>query len=145
MTQSQLPHIWGADWKPRAHLDFESEVEISDVKGELIRFIAERHDGHLRLVSWIFDEVSSEYEEYLTRWACISFVQRIFGSKIARELVQASRRIRYHGDRNHSRRGVLCTFPEGRSDLFSMCDCACAEWHMRPPSMLINDLNGSGG
>ena len=62
MTQSQLPHIWGADWKPRVHLDFESEVEISDVKGELIRFIAERHDGHLRLVSWIFDEVSNEYE-----------------------------------------------------------------------------------
>ena len=62
MTQSQLPHIWGADWKPRTHLDFDSEVEISDVKDELVRFIAERHDGHLRLVGWIFDEVSNEYE-----------------------------------------------------------------------------------
>ena len=49
MTQSQLPHIWGVDWKPRAHLDFDSEVDVSNVKNELIRFIAERHDGHLRL------------------------------------------------------------------------------------------------
>ena len=54
MTQSQLPHIWGVDWKPRTHLDFDSEVDVSNVKNELIRFIAERHDGHLRLVSWIF-------------------------------------------------------------------------------------------
>tara|TARA_Y100001968_G_scaffold61150_1_gene51978 strand:+ start:619 stop:3258 length:2640 start_codon:yes stop_codon:yes gene_type:complete len=63
MTQSQLPHIWGADWKPRTHLDFDSKVEMADLKDELIRFTAERHDGHLRLVGWIFDEVANEYEE----------------------------------------------------------------------------------
>ena len=58
MTQSELPNIWGADWKPRSHLDFASDVAIGDVKDELIRFIAERHDGHLRLIGWLFDEVS---------------------------------------------------------------------------------------
>ena len=57
MTQSELPHIWGEDWKPRSHLDFNSEVKMADLKTELIRFITERHDGHLRLVGWLFDEV----------------------------------------------------------------------------------------
>ncbi|MCS5534453.1 MAG: thiamine pyrophosphate-dependent enzyme, partial [Candidatus Poseidoniales archaeon] len=57
MTQSELPRIWGEDWKPRTHLDFASEVMMDDLKTELIRFITERHDGHLRLVGWLFDEV----------------------------------------------------------------------------------------
>ena len=57
MTQSELPKIWGEDWKPRTHLDFTSEVMMDDLKTELIRFITERHDGHLRLVGWLFDEV----------------------------------------------------------------------------------------
>ncbi len=50
MTQSELPKIWGEDWKPRTHLDFTAEVKIDDLKTELIRFITERHDGHLRLI-----------------------------------------------------------------------------------------------
>ena len=57
MTQSELPNIWGEDWKPRTHLDFNSEVKMDDLKAELVRFITERHDGHLRLVGWLFDEV----------------------------------------------------------------------------------------
>ena len=63
MTQSQLPHLWGADWKPKTHLDFVNDIEMSDLKDEVIRFIAERHDGHLRLVSWIFDEVAEDYAD----------------------------------------------------------------------------------
>ena len=61
LTQSELPKIWGADWKPLSHLDFSSDIVISDLKDELIRFIAERHDGHLRLIGWLFDEISEEY------------------------------------------------------------------------------------
>ena len=61
MTQSELPKIWGVDWKPRTHLDFSMDVSMDDLKDELIRFIAERHDGHLRLIGWLFDEVSEEY------------------------------------------------------------------------------------
>ncbi|MDP7329395.1 MAG: transketolase C-terminal domain-containing protein [Candidatus Thalassarchaeaceae archaeon] len=62
MTQSELPNIWGEDWKPRTHLDFTSEVNMDDLKMELIRFITERHDGHLRLVGWLFDEVRVDEE-----------------------------------------------------------------------------------
>ena len=62
MTQSELPNIWGEDWKPRSHLDFTSEVQMDDLKTELIRFITERHDGHLSLVGWLFDEVRADEE-----------------------------------------------------------------------------------
>ena len=62
MTQSELPNIWGEDWKPRTHLDFTSEVKMDDLKAELIRFITERHDGHLRLIGWLFDEVKGDEE-----------------------------------------------------------------------------------
>ena len=39
MTQSELPNIWGVDWKPRSHLDFNSDVVMDELKDELIRFI----------------------------------------------------------------------------------------------------------
>ncbi|HJM41352.1 MAG TPA: thiamine pyrophosphate-dependent enzyme, partial [Candidatus Thalassarchaeaceae archaeon] len=82
MTQSELPNIWGADWKPRSHLDFSSDVAIGDLKDELIRFISERHDGHLRLVSWLFDEASEEYTEKTLdgpnfHLFCEAFVQKL--------------------------------------------------------------------
>ena len=82
MTQSELPNIWGVDWKPRSHLDFSSNVEIADLKDELIRFIAERHDGHLRLIGWIFDEVSQDNPEKSLdgpsfHLFCEAFVQKL--------------------------------------------------------------------
>ena len=86
MTQSQLPHIWGGDWKPRAHLDFDSDVEIGELKGELIRFIAERHDGHLRLMNWIFDEVSTEYETKMLDGAAFHLFSETLVQKLSENL-----------------------------------------------------------
>ncbi len=86
MTQSQLPHIWGGDWKPRAHLDFDSDVEIGELKNELIRFIAERHDGHLRLMNWIFDEVSSEYETKMLDGAAFHLFSETLVQKLSENL-----------------------------------------------------------
>ena len=88
MTQSQLPHIWGGDWKPRAHLDFDSDVEIGELKGELIRFIAERHDGHLRLMNWIFDEVSSEYEIKVLDGAAFHLFSETLVQKLSENLAK---------------------------------------------------------
>ena len=65
MTQTELPHLWGDAWKPRAHLDLSHTVSKSDIKDELVRFIAERHDGHLRLVAYLFDEITAEMEDDL--------------------------------------------------------------------------------
>ena len=86
MSQSQLPHIWGVDWKPRAHLDFESDVKISELKEEIVRFIAERHDGHLRLISWIFDEVSDEYEGEVLDGAAFHLFSETLVQKLSENL-----------------------------------------------------------
>lgn len=62
MSQDELPSIWGADWRPRAHLDFVEDIQPADARTELLRFIAERHDGHLRLIGWLWDEEAAEFE-----------------------------------------------------------------------------------
>ncbi|MEC7704670.1 MAG: thiamine pyrophosphate-dependent enzyme [Candidatus Thermoplasmatota archaeon] len=90
MTQSNLPTIWGEDWKPRTHLDFESDLEKSDVKNELIRFTAERHDGHIRLVSWMFDEVMSDYEGDLLDGAAFHIFSENFVQRLGENLVKRS-------------------------------------------------------
>ncbi len=49
--QSILPKIWGSGWKPEIPLEFPQKVSIECVRDELLGFIAERHDGHLDVVS----------------------------------------------------------------------------------------------
>lgn len=49
--QSILPKIWGSGWKPEIPLEFPQKVSIERVRNELLGFIAERHDGHLDVVS----------------------------------------------------------------------------------------------
>ena len=49
--QSILPKIWGAGWKPGFSLEFPQRIESEIVRGALLEFIAERHDGHLNTVS----------------------------------------------------------------------------------------------
>ena len=49
--QSLLPNIWGSSWKPASPLEFTQRVSAGHVRDELLGFIAERHDGHLGVVS----------------------------------------------------------------------------------------------
>ena len=57
-SQSTLPNIWGAGWQPEAALDFPSSLRSDTARIEFLRFFAERHDGHLELVSDTWDAVS---------------------------------------------------------------------------------------
>jgi 2-oxoisovalerate dehydrogenase E1 component len=57
-TQSFLPKIWGAGWKPHLSLDFPQRIESGNVRRELMVFIAERHDGHLNTVSDCWDSLN---------------------------------------------------------------------------------------
>ena len=50
-SQSELPKIWGSGWIPDNALDFQVSLDAEDAKKRLMRFIAERHDGHLNTVS----------------------------------------------------------------------------------------------
>ena len=50
-SQSELPPIWGAKWTPTKALLFTQKIEEIEVKKELLRFVAERHDGYLEFIS----------------------------------------------------------------------------------------------
>ncbi len=55
--QGELTPIRGGEWRPRRHLDFYQSIDSENVRKELLRFVAERHDGHLRLVDHIWSEI----------------------------------------------------------------------------------------
>ena len=53
--QIDLPPIWGAGWQPSKPLNFSQKLISSEAKKELLRFIAERHDGYLEIISKIWE------------------------------------------------------------------------------------------
>jgi hypothetical protein len=57
---SGLPNMWGEDWIPTEPLDLVMEINAKVAKIELLRFIVERHDGHLQLVSSAWEQISSK-------------------------------------------------------------------------------------
>ena len=54
--QSELPVIWGLGWRPDSPLIFSDKLDSIKVKSHLLRFIAERHDGYLEVVSECLEE-----------------------------------------------------------------------------------------
>ena len=59
--QGTLPPIWGADWKPALPLEFNEPLDPGAARAEFLRFIAEKHDGHLRLAAHLWDEAAAEF------------------------------------------------------------------------------------
>ena len=57
MTQGQMPPIRGANWRPNSPLSFTNSLPADAAKTELLRFAAERHDGHLQLIGAVWDFV----------------------------------------------------------------------------------------
>ena len=62
--QGELAPIRGEEWRPRRHLDFNQSIDSMDVRNELLRFVAERHDGHLRLVEHLWAELHPESTKF---------------------------------------------------------------------------------
>ena len=54
-SQSTLPHIWGEDWQPGNALAFPYPLKSETARVGFLTFFAERHDGHLELVSEAWD------------------------------------------------------------------------------------------
>ena len=57
-SDSELSKIWGKDWKPDGALDFPVKIKTEFARKEAIRFVAERHDGHLELVSECWESLT---------------------------------------------------------------------------------------
>jgi 2-oxoisovalerate dehydrogenase E1 component len=62
--QSEMPPIYGSEWRPKIHLEFNSPLAETDARAELLRFVAEKHDGHLRVVAFVWSEVAAG----IVRW-----------------------------------------------------------------------------
>ena len=62
-TQEQLPPIWGLDWAPKNALLFTKKLPEEKVRKELLRFVAERHDGYLELISevWMSMQLPTQF------------------------------------------------------------------------------------
>ena len=60
MKLSGLPRIWGGEWSPGNPLVLQSEMNAEAARLEVLRFIAERHDGHLQLVSSAWNQLAGD-------------------------------------------------------------------------------------
>ncbi len=58
-SQSDLPTIWGAGWEPDSALEFPIPLNSSLARDELLRFVAERHDGHLDTAASCWDKMGA--------------------------------------------------------------------------------------
>ena len=58
-TQNDMPKLWGESWQPSAPLTFHNKLSSSDVRDELLRFTAERYDGHLNLISNLWNSLDN--------------------------------------------------------------------------------------
>ena len=64
MSQGQLPPIRGSSWSPENPLEFNNPLPSDAAKSEILRFTAERHDGHLQLVAAVWDFVHRDESSY---------------------------------------------------------------------------------
>jgi len=64
MSQGELPTIRGKNWHPSEPLIFSTSLPTDAAKAELLRFTAERHDGHLQLVGAVWDYVVNSEKSF---------------------------------------------------------------------------------
>lgn len=64
MSQGQMPPIRGKNWRPDSPLDFVNSLPADAAKSELLRFAAERHDGHLQLIAAVWDFVHRDEQSF---------------------------------------------------------------------------------
>ena len=64
MAQGQMPPIRGKDWNPQSPLTFPNPLPAGAAKSEILRFAAERHDGHLQLISAVWEFVHRDEQSF---------------------------------------------------------------------------------
>tara|TARA_Y100001970_G_scaffold291885_1_gene430828 strand:- start:12138 stop:14906 length:2769 start_codon:yes stop_codon:yes gene_type:complete len=55
-AQTDLPTIHARSWEPISELEFVHSLPSKSARSELLRFVAERHDGHIETVAKCWDE-----------------------------------------------------------------------------------------
>ena len=57
VSQSDLPEIFGLNWRPEAPLEFFQPLPKDAARSEVLTFLAQQHDAHLFLVANIWDHI----------------------------------------------------------------------------------------
>ena len=61
MREVGFSDINGCDWRPEKALTFTNPLSVEDARFEVLRFVAERHDGHLEKVATTWDQLQSQF------------------------------------------------------------------------------------
>ena len=87
--QTDLPTIYARNWKPSSGLEFAHPLRSLRARGELLRFLAERHDGYLELVAGCWDEekAPASFEGDSYHEFCIDLLTRI-GSVLSERILE---------------------------------------------------------
>ncbi len=62
--QGGLPPIWGTDWRPKMDLEFTAPLTVTDARSRLLSDVSQNNDGHLRVVAFVWDEMTQEITEW---------------------------------------------------------------------------------
>ena len=76
MGQGDLPVIHGSDWRASAPLKFTQPLLADAARREVLRFIAQRHDGHLFLAANVWDVLVENEPSQFEGEAWHTFTQR---------------------------------------------------------------------
>jgi len=58
-SQSDLPPLWGSGWQPRMALSFSKKLSSESARHELLRFLAERHEGFIEAAASCWDSLAA--------------------------------------------------------------------------------------
>ena len=76
MSQGTLPTIYGADWAPKSARVFTQPLLIDAARAEVMRFFAERHEGHVFLAANVWDHLHVDGQQSFDGESWHSFSER---------------------------------------------------------------------
>ncbi|HJM19454.1 MAG TPA: hypothetical protein QF802_03250, partial [Candidatus Thalassarchaeaceae archaeon] len=62
--QDNSPPIFGEGWNPSVHLEFDRPLKVAEARTKMMQQVAQQLDGHLRVFAFIWDEMTSEIEQW---------------------------------------------------------------------------------
>ena len=118
MSQGDLPVIHGANWTPSEPLNFSQPLHADAARKEILRFVAQRHDGHLFLVANVWDVLIENESKQFEGPSWHDFGQRFVDSVQRGLLAQIDAKMKDDADVEVIPRRTLTTYLDRRSKHF---------------------------
>ena len=118
MSQGDLPVIFGADWAPAEPLGFSQPLHADAARREILRFVAQRHDGHLFLVANVWDVLIENETKQFEGPSWHNFSQRFVESVQRGLLAQIDAKMKDDADVEVIPRRTLNSYLDRRSQHF---------------------------